>query len=165
MRSTSISRSESLPFHTDHPEVKIVGWRSEIEDPGGVGITLLGLTNLSEMIEFEDLKAMSQIKILYPVIGNYKENSGRKPLISLRDPIQIYYAPWLVPNELDADQQGRISLFQKLISRLAATDSLEIKMETSACLFIDNHRVLHGRRKIHPNSPRKMKRIWIRAME
>jgi hypothetical protein len=45
----------------------------------------------------------------------------------------------------------------------AARPAVARRLEPEPALFLDNHRMVHGRRAISPDSPRRLRRLWIRT--
>lgn len=162
-QSTSLSRSGAIPLHTDHPLIDIVAWRCEIADPAGVGILLLDLKDLTRSFPVEVLRGMSYVKLRHPQL-RLSETEGEWSLVTLTEQrTQIYFAPWLWSQNQDDEQRQLAGLFQEYVRHRTEAQVWEVAMRKGVCLFVDNHRVLHGRRELHPNSPRKLKRLWIQS--
>src|SRR5262249_6204277 len=73
---------------------------------------------------------------------------------------RVNYAPWLVPATLDDEQRDALNAFQ---GALIAGTLTKLRLAENQCLFIDNWRVLHGRASVDAESPRLLKRAWLRT--
>nr|WP_256489404.1 TauD/TfdA family dioxygenase [Pleionea sp. CnH1-48] len=70
----------------------------------------------------------------------------------------LYYADWLIhrPQQKSGDA---LNIF---IKRLEQSKPAEIKLKKNDALFIDNKRVLHGRKAFYGNT-RRLVRYWIKT--
>jgi alpha-ketoglutarate-dependent taurine dioxygenase len=72
----------------------------------------------------------------------------------------VNYAPWLLPATLDDEQRDALSAFQRALTTGTVT---RMRLVENQCLFIDNWCMLHGRDPVVADSPRLLKRAWIRS--
>ena len=75
----------------------------------------------------------------------------------------FHYVPWLKLTAPDADARLALERLEAGIRQAKSTDLIELDLLPGEMVFVDNHRVMHGRAAIPANSTRHLKRFWIRA--
>lgn len=149
----------AIDFHTDHPSAEIAAWHCVEVEPGGGAMQLLDLQPIGNLLGPTDREALSRIGIA----DNAAWGGGAPiPLATpWEDGLRFHYVPWL--QKFPQDEGARIALvnFEHAVREAIRTSIIEIDVAPGHCLFVDNHRIMHGRAAISADSPRFLKRLWI----
>lgn len=154
-------QSKKIDFHTDGPNTDIIGWFCVKQDTCEGHSILLDSRQIFAQFSREELSLLSTIIISYPMGNGINKEV---PLIQRtidEDPI-ICYLPWSFFN-LNPSQQAIYSAFKDAVSEVANKRLTSIRLHEGEMLFIDNKRILHGRDAIKKNSPRMLKRVWVKC--
>jgi len=86
------------------------------------------------------------------------------PLLK-NDPYQCYWLPVMIEEALksaDSMQALAIASFRReLAERMETQNVLSVRLQSSEALFVNNHRMLHGRRAIAQDSTRFLTRAYV----
>jgi hypothetical protein len=149
---TYVSGHGAIPFHSDHPDVDFIEWHCERQDPAD-GATLL----LDAQAIVLALPAAIR-ELLRRTLLPFAPLDGRAlgALAPVLDERGVFYAPWLEPIG-PASLDGLLAFREALLRQTAP---IEIRLRAGEALVVDNRRMLHGRRAIAPDSPRRLERRW-----
>lgn len=152
-----VTSAKAIDFHTDHHRAQWVLWHClEQTDIGGESI-LMDATQAYKMLSDADKKILSQVMLLEHKI--FGEGMDLCPLVQENNGIlKFYYSFWLVDKNMSQEKKRSVMAFRNSIT---AQNIITIKLERSDVLIVDNHRILHGRRKIEGHQKRFLKRFWI----
>lgn len=155
-----VAKASAVPLHTDHPKVRIVGWRCEEQDANdGASLLLDGLAVLRSLAPMVRA-TLPHVELACPPL------SGGPP--SLRSPVlthaggreRLFCSPWLRPADPLAPLEEALSSLRCALAA-AASSAVRIRLAAGEVLFIDNQRILHGRDAIPPTSTRRLVRLWV----
>ena len=108
-----------------------------------------------------ELQALERVRV--PDNAVWSEG-GDIPLCAKHDGRWVFhYVPWLDLKAPDADAGQALAKLKAGIGRAKSSDLIELDLVPGEMVFVDNHRVMHGRAAIPANSKRHLKRFWIRS--
>jgi len=156
-----VAKPGPVPLHTDHPEVDLVAWRCEEQDDVDGASLLFDARALVEGLSEGQRELLRQVELVCPPL------SGGPP--TLRFPVlrpdrtgdAIFCSPWLKSANAIPEHEDGLEYFRGRLSAEAKRSSVNVLLALGDALFVDNHRVLHGRRAIADASRRRRHRLWI----
>jgi hypothetical protein len=161
-----LNQAEGMDFHTDRPSAAWLAWRCVEPDATAGENQLIDAGDLVEYFTEDEIDGLSRVRVGHAIEGAGGTVSAVRyvPLVSRGGTgLQVYYVPWrLAP---PADQAG-VHLLERFVQYLRDKEQhhlLLIRLERGQCLFIDNHRMLHRRADLAPDSKRHLVRLMIRA--
>jgi hypothetical protein len=159
--SSVVYGSRAVPAHTDPATVNIVAWLCVRQDDDDGTSILFDTTPLLRSFSSETRSQLASINV-YNQIRKPGSPRGCVPLLRGHDDAswQVYYAPWLLPDSLSAEQRHALTVFQNAIS---CSEPTRIRMRSGQALFVNNYRVLHARNAVKPDSARLLKRAWVQT--
>ncbi len=149
-----VTSHRPLGPHTDHHSAKLILWHcKEQSHIGGESI----LIDAWRIIDTMPLAMVEQLKATR--LKEHAVFEGDLELCEMLRPREggkwdVYYSFWLAGDEKNA-------AFQAFSRGLAAMPRIEIRLEPSDVLIIDNRRMLHGRKAIPEGANRHLTRFWI----
>ena len=158
--------SDVVGFHTDNIRVDVMAMYCVEQDEIDGAILLLDTGDLAEHFSPRELAALSSLELWAPPVtppGKAREDFYyRAPLISRSaEGYRVYYIPWLLPDSLDQPASEMLKRFSDYLKEKEETGLIRLPVEKQESVFIDNHRMLHGRGAITENSKRHMLRHYI----
>jgi hypothetical protein len=160
-------RADALGFHTDNVRVDVMSMYCVEQDATDGAILLLDTNDLTDYFSDEDLAVLSRIELWAPEleqVDRQESFSHVAPLLSRsEESFQIYYIPWLLRDSRDSRSGDMLKRFSDYVARKAETGLISLRIKERESVFVDNHRMLHGRKAIAENSKRHMVRFYIRA--
>jgi len=161
----STYQAEALDFHTDNPAADFLSWHCLQQDRDGGTLFLLDTSDLPDHFTPAELKLLSSIAIEYsnmPAAGE-REIMLRRPLLRFASGrYHVHYQSWLLLDDYSKEQGAVLDKFGGYLHYLAAEHRFQVRLEPRESLFIDNHRLLHGRGPLPPDSRRHLVRYFIR---
>ncbi len=165
-----VTSSKALGFHTDHHRADYVVWHClEAAKIGGESI-LVDAEAAFSMLDEKDQKQLPKIKHYEHKV--FDGDEGSQPLLSMQNgKRKFYYTPWLAAkNDKPQPQQGvkekmpppQKRAYEAFENAIKKTPNMEIKLQRSEVLIVDNGRILHGRRAFQ-GGRRHLKRYWIQS--
>jgi alpha-ketoglutarate-dependent taurine dioxygenase len=157
----SVYRAKSLSYHTDTPLADVLAWYCLEQDAAGGSSVLVDTADVARHFDAEELAALEHVRVR----SHIREEAGHEivreyPLLAAG---KVYYAPWLVAPDLSEAERKLAERFDEYLAKKAATTPIRIRLKPGEMLFIDNHRVLHGRGELPPDSRRHLVRLYIRT--
>lgn len=155
----------ALGFHTD-PIADLVSWYCVEQDDGGGPMMMLNLGDLEEHFSVEELEILSRVELLSPTRkpGAQQETLTPTPLLTKRGgKYEIYYAPWLLREPEDAASRKVAEKFTAYVKNKEETQLIVLPVKPRDTVFLDNHRMLHGRGELSQTSKRHLVRFYLRA--
>lgn len=152
-KSNVVYNPEEVLFHTDYPKAQVVSWLCIEPNDNEAPIELLDTNNF---ISF-DLKFLETLRNVDVFFKCKLTNSQFKiPLIIDYDnKIGTTYNPWGIQDTLF---NRELDYFYQY---LESCNQYSIELKKGDALFIDNHRMLHGRKQININSTRHLIRYFL----
>lgn len=155
-----VAKPGAVPLHTDQPQVDIIGWWCARQDDADGSSLLLDMLPLLERLPREDLLTLGETHLRTPRLEGGPPTLAW-PVLQNRDGrMRVFCSPWLTA--LEADQRHQVAL-DALRSRIEGSDTerISVRLSPGQCLFVDNTRILHGRRALPPTSQRVLLRLWV----
>jgi len=166
-RKSVVYKPEEIGFHTDNPNVRIIGWYCIRQDESGGSSLLIDTGDIEQCFSQAELGVLQTINVRCPHPLLHDPDTGKEaffltPLLSWRNSIpQIYFASWLLLDSYDERQTNALDKFKSFLLRKQERELIKLRLSEKNALFINNRRLLHGRGEIAHNSPRLIKRVWI----
>jgi hypothetical protein len=154
-----------LDFHTDNPTWSILGWYCVEQDEHAGSSLLLDLGDVDRNFTPEELRELAAIEIYLPVRdAAWNETAVRVPLLSRHgDAWHTYWVPWLVVEDFQMEHSALLDRFRQWLRRKESAELIELRLQPGESLFINNNRMLHGRRSLTPRSRRHLIRLAVTA--
>jgi hypothetical protein len=155
----------ALGFHTD-PIADLVSWYCVAQDDGGAPMMMLNLGDLDEHFSAEELEVLSRVELLSPTRkpGAEQETLTPTPLLTKTSgKYKVYYAPWLLREPEDASLRKVAEKFTAYVKNKEETQLIILPVKPRDTVFLDNHRMLHGRGELTQTSRRHLVRFYLRA--
>lgn len=155
----------ALGFHTD-PIADLVSWYCVEQDDGGGPMMMLNLGDLEEHFSVGELDILSGVELLSPTRkpGAQQETLTPTPLLTKKgSKYEIYYAPWLLREPEDAASRKAAEKFTAYVKNKEETQLIVLPVKPRDTVFLDNHRMLHGRGELSQTSKRHLVRFYLRA--
>lgn len=155
----------ALGFHTD-PIADLVSWYCVAQDDGGAPMMMINLGDLEEHFSAEELEILSRVELLSPTRkpGAEQETLTPTPLLTKTNgKHKVYYAPWLLREPEDASIRKVAEKFTAYVKNKEETQLIVLPVKPRDTVFLDNHRMLHGRGELPQTSRRHLVRFYLRA--
>lgn len=159
-----VAKPGPVPLHTDHPQVEIAAWFCVEQDKADGATLLLDASPVLASYTANDRALLRTVKVLCPPVAGGAARQRfpvLRPSPSAPDRELLFCSPWLdAADTIPGHQEALIDLRSRL-GRRAASDLAEVRLQPGQALFVDNQRVLHGRRRIGKESRRHLHRLWL----
>jgi hypothetical protein len=155
----------ALGFHTD-PIADLVSWYCLEQDDGGGPMMMLNLGDLEEHFSAEERETLTRVELLSPTRKSEVEQETLTPtplLTKTSGKYKIYYAPWLLRESEDASVRKIAEKFAAYVKNKEETQLIVLPIKPRDTVFLDNHRMLHGRGELPQTSKRHLVRFYLRA--
>ncbi|MGI9382320.1 MAG: TauD/TfdA family dioxygenase [Methyloligellaceae bacterium] len=162
-RPRAYQRSDEIPYHTDHISAQVAVWYCHQPEPTGNEMRLIDLAQVAMRLDAHELEALGRATthIRKPEHGVWEE--GHIPVYQTEGSRQLFhYVDWADPDCPDAAAEDAVAAFKRHLREAMEAAVVEADLQPGDALFIDNNRILHGRRALPTDSKRHLKRIWIR---
>lgn len=156
----SVYRAEGLTYHTDSPIIDVLAWYCVEQDAVDGTSALVDTGDIAHCFSENDQAVLSRVRVRTMIrdAGN-REIVQEYPLFANG---KVYYAQWLVCDDLGESERDLAARFADYIAQKDATAPIRIRLKPGEMLFVDNHRILHGRSEIPPDSRRHLVRLYIK---
>lgn len=155
----------ALGFHTD-PIADLVSWYCVEQDDGGAPMMMLNLGDLEKHFSAEELETLGTVELLSPTKtpGAEQETLTPTPLLTKKGgKYKVYYAPWLLREPENASVRKTAEKFAAYVKNKEETQLIVLPVKPRDTVFLDNHRMLHGRGELSQTSKRHLVRFYLRA--
>jgi len=155
-----VSISDPIPFHSDGASADVVAWFCIRQDEGRGESMLIDTIPLLQALAPKHRTHLLSVEV-YDYDGDRGERDSYCPLLRGNDETdwRVNYTPWILP-EMSRDQEAAVAAFDDL---LRAAEATIFRLAPGEALFVDNWRILHGRGPLRSDSPRQLKRVWLRT--
>lgn len=159
----SVYLGGDLGLHNDNPYWNVLGWYC-IEQDAAVGASILiDTSDITRHFSQEELELLCATHLLVPI----RDEAGKE--IALPVPVLsrsgerygIYWVSWLKLDSYEEAQKSALDRLGEWVLHKQETEAIEIRLQSGECLFIDNSRMLHGRRSLSEKSRRHLIRLAI----
>jgi Taurine catabolism dioxygenase TauD, TfdA family len=159
----SVYLGGDLGLHNDNPYWNVLGWYCVEQDAAGGASILVDTSNIAKDLSQEELELLCATHLLVPS----RDEAGRE--IALPVPVLtksgerygIYWVSWLKLDSYAEAQRVILDRLGEWVLHKQKTEAIEIRLQSGECLFIDNSRMLHGRRSLSQQSRRHLIRLSI----
>ena len=155
----------ALGFHTD-PIADLVSWYCVEQDDGGGPMMMLDLGDMDEHFSAEELEILSRVELLSPARKSEAEQETFTPvplLSKANGRFKVFYAPWLLRESEDPAISKVMDKFAAYLKNKEDTQLIVLPIKPGDTVFLDNHRMLHGRGELPQTSKRHLVRFYLRA--
>jgi len=156
---------DALGFHTD-PIADLVSWYCVEQDDSGHPMMVLDLGDLEEHFSAEERESLSRVELLSPTRKSEVEQETLIPtplLTKTSGKYKIFYAHWLLRESEDAAVRKIAEKFTAYVKNKEETQLIVLPVKPGDTVFLDNHRMLHGRGELPQASRRHLVRFYLRA--
>jgi alpha-ketoglutarate-dependent taurine dioxygenase len=153
-------RPESFPLHMDSPDARYVGWFVVDSDNSACPLVVADSRPAMRALPQSELRVLREVTTTYQDVKN--DALSPVPLVSIDGegtPVASYFPTnvrAIAPRS--AAEARSILAFERMLLTLPKT---RIDLHDNDIVVLDNHRMLHGRGPMPPNSRRHMLRYWI----
>ena len=160
-------RPEPVRFHTDNVKVDVMGMYCVRQDAADGAILLLDTADVAEWFSNEELAVLARTDLWAPEFeqaGKPESFTDLAPVLRRRNGgYRVYYIPWLRRDSYERRSIEMLDKFADYVKHKHETDMIRLPVQQGECVFVDNHRMLHGRAAITEDSRRHMVRLYIQA--
>lgn len=159
-----VARPGPVPLHTDHPQVEIAAWFCVEQDKTDGATLLLDASPVLASYTADDRALLKTVKVVCPLVAGGPPRQRfpvLRPSPSGANRELLFCSPWLDAADSIAGHQEALTDLRSRLGRRAASDLAEVRLQPGQALFVDNQRVLHGRRRIGKGSHRHLHRLWL----
>ncbi len=156
-----VAKPGRVPLHTDHPEVDVVGWLCEVQDESDGASLLLDTRPVLDALAASERELLLRVRLACPQLAGGPPTGTWPVLRETHEGYAVFCSPWLQAVGAKDDEAEALDRFRRRLSA-AATTPAEVRLAPGEALFIDNRRVLHGRRALLESSRRQLLRVWLR---
>lgn len=151
-----------VPFHTDHPAVAVAAWHCVRQDSVDGASLLVDAGALVGRLSAATVARLEALHVAHPPLARGHE-AGFAPVLEPRSGGHDVYVPPIVrPRSSEPSSLAAYGAFVDQLRAVGAATPIRLRLEPTDALFVDNRRVLHGRAALRPDSPRSLRRAWIR---
>lgn len=155
----------ALGFHTD-PIADLVSWYCVEQDDCGGPMMMLDLGDLEEKFSADEIEVLKKVELWMPSRKSEAEEETLTPVPMLTKTdgkYKIFYAPWLVRQSEDPTVRKIMDRFAAYLKNKEETQLIRLDIKPQDTIFLDNHRMLHGRGELPQTSKRHLVRFYLRA--
>jgi hypothetical protein len=151
-----------VPFHTDHPAVTSAAWYCVRQDPVDGASLLVDAQRFIGKLSLEQIALLERLRLAFPPLIAGHPPGAAPVLLPRSEGYGVYYPPIVRPQEPEPAALDVLRELAEKIREVGPNVQIRIRLQVTDALFIDNRRMLHGRGPLLPNSPRLLRRAWIR---
>ena len=164
----TVYQTNALDLHTDVANADYLAWYCVEQDEVDGTSLLIDSQSISDHFSAEELTILCSMQ--HPYVYNTTIGSvgfAYAPVVSQgRYGHQIFfYIPWSLPKDHEAEQANLLKRLSQYVRWQKEHEPIHIRLAKQQCLFIDNHRMLHGRGPLAEGSKRHLVRYYIQKLE
>jgi hypothetical protein len=155
----------ALGFHTD-PIADLVSWYCVEQDDGGGPMMMMDLGDLEDKFSIDEIDVLRKVELWMPTRKSEAEQETLTPvplLTKTNGKYKIFYAPWLLRESEDVEVRRVTEKFSAYVKKKEETQLIRLDVKPQDTIFLDNHRMLHGRGELSQTSKRHLVRFYLRA--
>jgi hypothetical protein len=156
-----VAKSGPVPLHTDQPQVEIASWLCIQQDEQDGASLLFDARPTIEALTADQRALLRRVYLSCPPVAGGPPRLRFPVLRPGRDSDLLFCSPWLQSADQIVEHQAALDELRNILSAAAKEQSIDVHLAPGDALFIDNQRVLHGRRAIAEASRRQLHRLWI----
>lgn len=154
-------RADPFTFHTDNARVDVISMYCVEQDAIDGAILLLDTSDLAEHFSAAELAALSQVELWAHDVGKMNFSHLVSILSKVGESYRVYYIPWQEHKSHDGDSGETLKKFSDYLKYKEEMQTIKLAVKKHESVFIDNHRMLHGRGALTKDSKRHFDRFWI----
>lgn len=148
-----VTSDQYLDFHTDNHLAKYIVWQCLLPSEEGGYSMMCDAEKVYEKLSDEEKIALGKIHVYEHKM--FPENRNSNPIVREIDgKRKFYYSFWLA-----REKYRELPVFKRWCELIQNSDHVKLRLDKDDVLIVDNHRVFHGRTKIH--GERHLKRYWL----
>lgn len=158
----ALHRADALEFHTDYPGARFVAWWCLWQDADGGALELVDGCAASSLLTPESASILKRTPIKAfgrDAMPSVDWSLLFRPEHAERD--YINYNPFGVPEAPSHDVTHALLEFRLRVRQEFERTGASIMLRPRQALWIDNWRILHGRKTLRSDSERFLKRLWL----
>jgi hypothetical protein len=156
-KRSRLSSTKAMSLHTDNPLASTIVLYCETAALSGGESIVLDFKKIHRYLTEQQLNALKTIDIAIPPSSS---KVSKRMTCKLIENGYIYYADWLILNPLNDKAYNALMALKRAIEK---TEPHSLLLKKNEALFINNKRMLHGRRAFSDlGKSRTLKRYWIR---
>jgi hypothetical protein len=152
----------SVPFHTDHPAIAIAAWCCIRQDPVDGASLLLDSQPLIRALSPRHVTSLESLRLAFPPLAVGHAAGAAPVLVQRADRHEVYYPPIVRPDQPGLEALAALQTLVERVREVGPSAQIQIRLDVNDALFVDNRRMLHGRGPLRPDSPRLLRRVWMR---
>ena len=155
----------ALGFHTD-PIADLVSWYCVEQDDGGGPMMMLDLGDLESKFSPDEIDVLRKVQLWMPTRKSEAEQETLTPvplIAKTNGKYKIFYASWLMRECEDPVVGAVLDKFAAYLKNKEETQLIRLDIKPQDTIFLDNHRMLHGRGELQQTSKRHLVRLYLRA--
>lgn len=155
----------ALGWHTD-PIADLVSWYCVEQDDSGGPMMMMDLGDLENNFSAEELQVLRKVELWMPSRKSEAEQETLTPvplLTKINGKYKIFYAPWLLRESEDLTVRNVMDKFAAYLKNKEERELIVLPVKPRDTVFLDNHRMLHGRGELPQTSKRHLVRFYLRA--
>jgi len=156
-----VAKPGPVPLHTDQPQIEIISWLCIEQDERDGASLLLDARPVVDALPLAKRLFLRRVQLVCPPVAGGPPTL-RFPVLRPAGEIDLVFcSPWLQSANPDEEHQAALDEFREMLSSAVKTSVIEVRLAKGDALFVDNQRILHGRRAIAENSQRCLHRLWV----
>ncbi len=156
-----VAKPGPVPLHTDQPQIEVIGWLCIEQDERDGASLLLDSRPTVDSLPLDKRAFLRRVQLACPPVAGGSPTLRFPVLRSAGDYDLVFCSPWLQSVNGSDEYQVALDDFRQLLSAAAKNEVIDIRLAKGDALFVDNQRILHGRRAIAEDSRRRLHRLWV----
>jgi Taurine catabolism dioxygenase TauD, TfdA family len=154
-----------LGWHTD-PIADLVSWYCVEQDDCGGPMMMMDLGDLEDNFSTEETEVLRKVELWMPSRKSEAEQETLTPvplLTKINGKYKIFYAPWLLRESEDPIVRNVMDKFAAYLKNKEERELIVLPVKPGDTVFLNNHRMLHGRGELPQTSKRHLVRLYLKA--
>lgn len=155
----------ALGWHTD-PIADLVSWYCVEQDDCGGPMMMMDLGDLEDNFSAEEMEVLRKVELWMPSRKSEAEQETLTPvplLTKINGKDKIFYAPWLLRESEDPVVRSVMDKFAAYLKNKEERELIVLPVKPRDTVFLNNHRMLHGRGELPQTSKRHLVRFYLKA--
>src|SRR4051812_3938595 len=118
----SVYRAEGLSYHTDSPVADVLAWYCVAQDASDGSSALVDTSDIAQHFNDDEQAVLARVRVR----AMQRDDQNREVIreYPLFDDGKVYYAPWLLSEDLAEDERKLAARFDVYIAQKDATDPI-----------------------------------------
>lgn len=158
-----VAKPGPVPFHTDHPAVDVIGWLCEEQDDVDGASRFLDAKPILDELRDTEREVLRRTTLACPPLKGGPPTEHWPVLKARAGEDALFCSPWLNAVDSNEANQAILNAFRDRLSAAARSATIDLRLSPGEIVFVDNTRMLHGRRALGESSRRRLHRLWIQS--